>query len=88
MASNTSVRFVPSSTYKTYLLNSDPVMRLVDELAEQVRTRASSMYGAERYVVKKAVRGPKRCHAVVATGDLHAIRSNAKHMTLLKSIKG
>ena len=81
-----SVRFVPNGGYKSSLLNSEPVMALVDQLAYKVQGRASGMFGAQSYVVKRAVRGPKRCHAVVATGDRHAMRSNAMHMTLLKSI--
>ena len=86
MAKSATVRFKASDAYKPILLNSEPVMSLVNQLAYEIQSRASSMYGAERYVMKKAVKGPTRCHAIVATGDMHAVRSNAVHMTLLKSI--
>ncbi len=81
-------KFVRNPTFKDTALNSAPVMSAVTELAYQIGARASGMFGAERYVVKPAVQGPHRCHAIVATGDLHAIRSNALHMTLNKAIGG
>ena len=81
-------KFVRNERFKDAALNSAPVMSAVTELAYDIGARASSMFGAERYVVKPAVRGPHRCHAIVATGDLHAVRSNALHMTLLKAMRG
>ena len=86
MARAATVRFKASDEYKPILLNSEPVMSLVNQLAYEIQGRASSMYGAERYIMKPAVKGRWRCHAIVATGDMHAVRSNALHMTLKKAI--
>ena len=64
-------KFVSNPTFKDTALNSAPVMSAVTELAYQIGARASGMFGAERYVVKPAVQGPHRCHAIVATGDMN-----------------
>lgn len=82
-----TVRYVPNPDFKAYLLNSAGVMGVVNQHAAQIHSRACGMFGASNYVLKKASRpGKTRCHAFVATGDIHAMRSNALHMTLLKAI--
>ena len=72
--------------FKPKLLNSPSVMRLVDSCGERVQKRASNMFYATSYRLKKAKKGKTRCHAFVVTGSHAAMRDNAKHMTLKKSI--
>lgn len=81
-------------TYKTNpngmreLLNGPGIQQAVTEAASGIQGRASSMFGATNYGLSPARPGKNRCHAIVYTGDTYAIRSNALHQTLLKSIKG
>ena len=70
------------------LLNSPGMQQAVTEAAEGIQVRAQSMFGATNYGLSPARPGKNRCHAIVYTGDTYAIRSNALHQTLLKSIKG
>ncbi len=84
-----TVRYVPNPDFKAQLLNSSGAMRVVNQHAEAIHARACGMFAASNYVLKKAARpGKTRCHAFVATGDRHAMRSNALHMTLLKAMRG
>lgn len=82
------VRYSPNRGFKRVLLNSQQAMALVNEQATAIRSRASGMFGATNYILKTARPGKERCHAIVATGDRHAVNSNALHMTLQKSMKG
>ena len=72
--------------FKPKLLNSPSVMQLVDSCGEKVQRRANGMFYAKTYRLKKAKKGKTRCHAFVYTGSRVAMRDNAKHMTLKKSI--
>lgn len=74
--------------FKAQLLNSQGAMQAVNVHAATIHSRACGMYAASNYVLRKARPGKVRCHAYVATGDIHAMRSNAKHMTLEKSLRG
>lgn len=83
----TSVTYRANPRFKPILLNSSGAMRVVNQHAARIHSRACGMFGASNYVLKKASRpGKNRCHAFVATGDKHAMRSNALHMTLLKAM--
>ncbi len=88
MTASVSVVYKPNAAFKPQLLNSAGVMAIVDEKAQGIRSRASGMFGATSYKLVKARAGKVRCHAYVVTGDLHAMRSNALHMTLNKALKG
>lgn len=70
------------------LLNGPGLQGAVTEAASGIQGRASSMFGASNYGLSPARPGKNRCHAIVYTADTYAIRSNALHNTLLKSIKG
>ena len=82
-----TVRYKPNPKFKSLILNSSGAMQVVNAHAARIHSRACSMFDASDYVLKKASRaGRTRCHAFVATGDVHAMRSNALHMTLEKSL--
>jgi len=83
-----TVRYRANKAFKAQLLNLPGTMQAVDACAVRILGRANSMFEASGYVMRKARPGKVRCHAYVATGDLHAMNSNARHMTLEKSLRG
>lgn len=83
-----SIRYVPNRGFKAWLLNAPGTMSEVGRAASAIHSRAVGMFGAANYVLKPPRAGKVRCHAIVATGDRHAVNSNALHMTLQKSLKG
>lgn len=84
MTASVTLKF--NSAFKAALLNSPGVQQVVTTSARTVQSTASGMFEASNYVLRPARPGKVRCHAYVATGDLHAMRSNARHMTLMKSL--
>ena len=83
-----SVKYKPNKAFKRQLLNSSGVMSYVNEVTAPIARRAAGMFDASDYVMKPAQAGKERCHALVVTGDVHAMRSNALHNTLLKALGG
>ena len=79
-------RYQPSRSLRA-ILCSAPVAALLKGHGDQIRARAASMYGATGYGCRVKV-GKTRAHAVVYTGDAHAIRSNHLHNTLKKAVGG
>ena len=82
------VVYKPKKAGMRMILNSAGMQEAVTAAAREIQGRASSMFGADNYGLREAKPGKFRCHAFVYTGDLHAIRSNALHQTLQKSIGG
>jgi hypothetical protein len=80
-------RYEPNRAFKRALLTSGPVRSLVANHGEQIRSRAAGMFGATAYGVHVKT-GQERVHAFVYTADRHAMASNVKHNTLLKSVGG
>ena len=74
----------PSGVYE--ILNGAGAQALTTQAAQEIQGRASSMFGASNYGLSEARPGKHRCHAIVYTADLHAMRSNALHQTLQKSL--
>ena len=65
------------------IMNSEPVMAAIGAKTEEARRFADGV-GTATY--RSDVQpGRNRCHGLVWTPSLHAIRSNAKHNTLLKA---
>lgn len=83
-----SVTYKPNKAFKKQLLNSSGVMSCVNEHAMPILRRASGMFDASGYDMSPARPGKVRCHAIVHTADLHAMRSNRVHNTLLKAMGG
>ena len=80
-------RFAPSRAGVRALAKSHGAEMACLDAAKGISARASAMYGATHYPVHSKSDG-SRARAYVAAGDLHAMRSNAKHNTLLKAMKG
>lgn len=84
-----NVRYKRNRAFASRTLNSSGAMQVVNAQAARIHSRACGMFDASNYVLKPAKRpGKNRCHAFVATGDVHAMRSNALHMTLEKALRG
>lgn len=81
-----NVTFKPNRAFKAELLNSAGAQQAVNTSARAILSTACGMYDASNYVMRQARPGKVRCHAFVTTGDVHAMRSNARHMTLVKSL--
>jgi len=88
MASGAKVVYKTKPAGMKMILNSAGMQAAVTQAAQGIQGRASSMFGASNYGLSPARPGKFRCHAIVYTADRYAIRSNALHQTLLKSIKG
>lgn len=84
MASGVRVRYVPRREFMRQILNAPEVVRIVGDEADEVRRRAES-FGTAKYESNEQP-GRNRAHAIVYTPSLHAIRSNAKHNSLLKGL--
>jgi len=78
--------YMPKRAGFKALLNSPELCDLCSEKAMDVADRANSMFDASGYEVSMGRPGRFRAHAIVYTGDLHSMRSNRVHNTLLKAI--
>lgn len=87
MASGTTTKYVPNRSFARRAMKSEQAHKLVGAKAEEICERANGMYGAQSYMVKPPMNGKVSVHALVYTGDEYAIRSNALHNTLQKSIR-
>lgn len=83
-----SVEYKPNGRGLRAMLNSDGMCGECTAKAEEIAARANGMYGASGYQVSPGRPGKNRAHAIVYTGDLHSMRSNRLHNTLLKSLQG
>lgn len=81
-----SVRYKPSAAAKRKILNSPACVAMVDQHAQRVKAAADAMGGATYAADTRP--GRVRAHGIVYTPSEHAIRSNAKHNTLLKALYG
>lgn len=80
-------RIVVNSAEAVRLMNSEEVRADLLARAERIRARAGSIGSVGQSGYTADVRpGASRAHAMVKTASGHAIRSNAKHNSLLKSI--
>ena len=80
-----SVRYVPNRGFAKGLMNGPEMIAQTTAKAEEICATANSMYGASGYEVSPGRKGKVSAHALVYTGDRHAMRSNALHNTLQKS---
>lgn len=69
------------------LMNSPNMCESCTDGANGIAARANGMFGASGYEVSPGRPGRNRAHAIVYTGDIHSMRSNRLHNTLLKSLK-
>lgn len=81
-----SVDYRPNSGGMRQMLNSPEMCGMCTDRAEEIAARANGMFGASGYGVSPGRPGKNRAHAIVYTGDLHSMRSNRLHNTLLKSL--
>lgn len=81
----TSVRMDWNPSFPSELMNSYEVMDVINDETIQVKRRADGI-GSATYGIRLASRGKNRCHAFVYTDNIRAIRSNAKHNTLVKAL--
>lgn len=80
-------RVVVNSAEAVRLMNSEEVRADLLARAERIRDSAGSVGTVGRSGYTADVRpGASRAHAMVKTASAHAIRSNAKHNSLLKAI--
>lgn len=84
---STSVRYVKNRSFARRTMKCAEVIDLVTAKAEDIASTASCMFGAEEYGVSPGRPGKVSAHAIVYTGDRHAMRSNRVHNTLQKSIR-
>ena len=84
MASVRLDRLVLRSAARAEIMNSEGVMAAVEDLTAQAQATAES-FGSASYD-HDTQPGRVRCHGIVWTPSLHAIRSNAKHNSLLKAL--
>lgn len=84
---STSTRYVPNRKFAKQAMNSPEMIAETTAKAEEICTTANSMYGASGYRVSPGRKGKVSAHALVYTGDRYAMRSNALHNTLQKSIR-
>lgn len=86
MASGVKVKFKPNRAAPREVLNSAEALDAVERATARVHAAADSM-GSAAYA--HDVRpGRNRAHGIVYTPSEHAIRSNAKHNSLLKALHG
>lgn len=84
MASNYTLKWsIPAFTE---IRNSEEVQSFCLEQANAIKTRAESMGSGEYSATVQA--GKNRAHASVITTDAKSIRSNSKHNSLLKAMRG
>lgn len=81
----TNVRMDWNPSFARDVMNSYEVMDVIDKKAIEVKRRADGI-GSATYGIRLASRGKNRCHAFVYTDNIRAIRSNAKHNTLVKAL--
>lgn len=74
-------RFVLNRTGVRSLLKSEEMANICSKYAKDIATRAGEGYTSDVYV------GKNRVNAGVSTNSVKAMRSNAKHNTLLKAMK-
>ena len=86
MASGCKVVYKPNFAGIRSVLNGEGAQAAVNQAAQEIHGRACGMFGASNYGISEARPGKNRCHAIVYTADIYAIRSNALHQTLQKSI--
>lgn len=79
-------RFVIKPGFGAQIMNTSPVMSVVSKHTSAVQARATAM-GSASYA-SDVQPGKVRCHGIVYTPDLHAMRSNAKHNSLAKGLYG
>lgn len=84
MASN--FKYVPKKSGFRQMFNSQEMCDLCTRTANPIARRANSMFGASGYEVSPGRPGKNRCHAIVYTGDMHSVKSNRRHNTLLKAL--
>lgn len=84
MASHVRIRYVSNASFARQVLNSEAVVGVVAARGEEVKARADAM-GSATYATN-ARPGRRRAHAIVYTPDERAIRSNAKHNSLLRAL--
>lgn len=82
-----SVDYRPNRAGMRELMNGDAACHECTVRAEEIADRANGMYAAGGYEVSPGQPGKNRAHAIVYTGDIHSMRSNRLHNTLLKSLK-
>ena len=70
------------------LMKSDEVMAVIEKAAGRVCDAANSMGNAGDAYEMHTGLGSTRAHANVSPANIHAVRSNAKHNTLLKALRG
>lgn len=86
MASGYSYKYVKNRGFARQAMNGPGAIASVTEKANECQARAVSMYGAKNYQVSPGQKGKVSAHALVYTGDRYAMRSNALHNTLQKSL--
>ena len=74
-------RFVLNRAGVRSLLKSEEMANICSKYAKNIATRAGEGYTSDVYV------GKNRVNAGVSTESIRAMRSNAKHNTLLKAMK-
>ena len=74
-------RFVLNRAGVRSLLKSEEMANICSKYAKDIATRAGEGYISDVYV------GKNRVNAGVSTDSIKAMRSNAKHNTLLKAMK-
>ena len=84
---STSTKYVPNRKFAKQAMNSPEMIGQVTAKAEDICATANSMYGASGYKVSPGRKGKVSAHALVYTGDMHAVHSNQLHNTLQKSIR-
>ena len=83
-----SIRIKTHRSGMTEVLTAPGTVAFIDQQAKHVAATAQVMHDAKGFVGDAIVgSGSKpRAHGMVRTTDLHAIRSNAKHNTLIESL--
>lgn len=74
-------RFVLNRAGVRSLLKSEEMASICSKYAKDIATRAGEGYTSDVYV------GKNRINAGVSTDSIKAMRSNARHNTLLKAMK-
>ena len=74
-------KFVLNRAGVRSLLKSEERAKICSKYAKDIATRAGEGYTSDVYV------GKKRVNASVSTDSIRAMRSNAKHNTLVKAMK-
>lgn len=77
-----NVKIVLNPSGMNSFLNSDEIVGVLDEAADEVMARLGSGYDKNTY------HGPRRANVSIATDDEHAFWDNYHHNTLLKALGG